>query len=334
MSLAVIAAAGASLTACLDSSPELSAPFAEASSEPTGVAMPDSRMKDALPAPGAQRQPRATDRDPCAIDDVVLAACLPETTAVASPGPGRVVVAVGDGTLMLVVAGTEPVEIATAGSRVRQIVAGPTVAEDGQLFLLRVDGSVARLTLLPGGGADLRELPEHASPSALGLYLDDSGAPNTLLAGDPGIELISVCHGPHGSPPLLTVRLDGTPMLAQWSEGLIQPVGGVDLSDSLGGCAIVGDRVIVAVPGAQRVVAIPVAPPAPGPFGAWTVAGSPEVIIDGEFGHIGWVAPVFVEGGVEVWGATVNRAEGRSGGDSDERVVRLPSGGSAGGSPD
>ena len=157
---------------------------------------------------------------------------------------------------------------------------------------------------------------------------------NTLLAGDPGIELISMCHGPHGAPPLMTVRLDGTPMLAQWSDGLIEPVGGVDLDDSLGGCAVVGPDVVVAVPGAQRVVSIPITPPEPGPFGAWTVAGSPSTLLEGEFGHVGWVAPVLAEGGVEVWGGTVNKAEGRPGGESDERVFRIPSGGSSGGSPD
>ena len=331
--VALTAALSLTLAACMDDSPELAAGFAERTSEPTGLPMPDSHMRDAMPAPGAQREPRGSD-DPCAIDDVVLAACLAEITAIASPGPGRAVAATADGRLHLVVAGTEPREIADAGSRVAQITAGPTSAEDGQMFLLRLDGSVARLTLLPGGGADLRELPQHAHPLNLGLYLDSSGDVNTLLAGDPGIEILSVCHGPHGAPPLMAVRLDGTPMLAQWSDGLIQPVGGVDLDDSLGGCAVVGQEVIVAVPGAQRVLSIPVTPPEPGPFGAWTVAGSPTTLLEGEFGHVGWVAPVVAEGGVEVWGATVNRAEGREPGASDERVFRIPSGGSSGGSPD
>ncbi|MCG7438106.1 MULTISPECIES: glucose dehydrogenase [Corynebacterium] len=333
--VAVAAAAVMALTtsACMDDSPATQTPFEARESEPTGLPMPDSGMRDAMPAPGVQREPRGSD-DPCAIDDVVLAACLPEVTAMASPGPGRAVVATADGRLHLVVAGAEPVEIADAGSRVAQITAGPTVAEDGQLFLLRADGSVARLTLLPGGGTDLRELPEHGDAMTLGLYLDEDGEVNTLLAGDPGIEVISMCHGPHGAPPLMTVRLDGTPMLAQWSGGLIEPVGGVDLDDSLGGCAVVGPDVVVAVPGAQRVVSIPITPPEPGPFGAWTVAGSPTTLLEGEFGHVGWVAPVVAEDGVEVWGGTVNTAEGRSGGTSDERVFRIPSGGSSGGSPD
>nr|WP_052753227.1 hypothetical protein [Corynebacterium xerosis] len=146
----------------------------------------------------------------------------------ASPGPGRAVVATANGRVQLVVAGAAPVEIADAGSRVRQITAGPTVAEDGQLFMLRDDGSVARLTLLPGGGTDVRELPRHSDPGNLALYVDGAGEVNTLLAGDPTIEVISVCHTPVGAPPLMTVRLDGTPLLAQWSGGLIEPVGGVD----------------------------------------------------------------------------------------------------------
>ena len=333
--VAVAAAAAMALatSACMDDSPATQTPFEVRESEPTGLPMPDAGMRDAMPAPGVQREPRGSD-DPCAIDDVVLAACLPEVTAMASPGPGRAVVATADGRLHLVVAGAEPVEIADAGSRVAQITAGPTVAEDGQLFLLRADGSVARLTLLPGGGTDLRELPEHSDAMTLGLYLDEDGEVNTLLAGDPSIEVISMCHGPHGAPPLMTVRLDGTPMLAQWSGGLVEPVGGVDLDDSLGGCAVVGPDVVVAVPGAQRVVSIPITPPEPGPFGAWTVAGSPTTLLEGEFGHVGWVAPVVAEEGVEVWGGTVNTAEGRSGGTSDERVFRIPSGGSSGGSPD
>ncbi|MFD5867315.1 glucose dehydrogenase [Corynebacterium sp. NPDC060344] len=329
---ALAAALPLSLAACMDDSPDLAGQFAEQPSEPTGVPMPDSHMRDAMPTPGVQREPRGQD-DPCAIDDVVLAACLPETTAIASPGPGRSVVATAEGRLHLVVAGAGATEIADAGSRVAQITASPTAAEDGQLFLLRADGSVARLTLLPGGGADLRELPQYSNPMNLGLYLDASGEVNTLLAGDPGIEVISMCHAPHGTPPLMAVRLDGTPMLAQWSDGLIQPVGGVDLDDSLGGCAVVGQEVVVAVPDAQRVVSIPIAPPEPGPFGVWTVAGSPETMLEGEYGHVGWVAPVVADGGIEVWGATVNKAAGRDGGASDERVFRLPSGGSSGGSP-
>ena len=330
---ALAASLALGLAACMDDSPELAGTFAEVTSEPTGVPMPDSGMREAMPTPGVQREPRESS-DPCAIDDVVLAACLPETTAMASPGPGRAVVATADGRVQLVVAGAAPVEIADAGSRVRQITAGPTVAEDGQLFMLRDDGSVARLTLLPGGGTDVRELPRHSDPGNLALYVDGAGEVNTLLAGDPTIEVISVCHTPVGAPPLMTVRLDGTPLLAQWSGGLIEPVGGVDLDDSLGGCAVVGEEVVVAVPAAQRVVSLPVAPPEPGPFGAWTVTGSPETMLEGEFGHVGWVAPVLADGGVEVWGATVNKAEGREAGASDERVFRIPSGGAEGGSPD
>ncbi|WP_295627141.1 glucose dehydrogenase [uncultured Corynebacterium sp.] len=322
-----------SATACMDDSPELAEPFAEAEAERSGVPMPDSKIGEAMPSPGAQREPRGAG-DPCGIDDIVLAACLPEITALASPGPGRAVVATADGRIHLVVAGDGASDIADAGGRVRQIAVGPTVAEDGQMFLLRDDGSVARLTLLPGGGTDVRELPEHSHPMSLGIYLGPDGDVNTLLAGDPGIEVASVCHGPHGTPPLLAVRLDGVPMLAQWSNGLIEPVGGVDLDDSIGGCAIIGQEVIVAVPEAQRVVSIPVTPPDPGPFGAWTVEGSPETLLEGEFGHVGWVTGVLAGEGIEVWGATVNTAGGRDGGESDERVFRLPSGGESGGSPD
>ncbi len=332
---ALAAAVSLSLSACMENSPALQGQFAERSGEPSGIRMPDAKIGDAMPAPGAKREPRGTsDPDPCAIDDVVLAACMPEITAIASPGKGRAIAATADGRLHLIVAGAEPREIADAGSRVAQITAGPTVAEDGQMFLLRADGSVARLTLLPGGRADLRDLPEHRNIGNIGLFLDDSAQVNTLLAGDPGIEVISMCHGPHGAPPLMTVRLDGTPMLAQWSYGRIEPLGGVDLDDSIGGCAVAGTDVFVAVPGAQRVVSVPIAPPEAGRFGAWKVMGSPKKLLEGEYGHVGWLAPVLAEGGAEVWGATVNKADGRDGGESDERIFRIPSGGAAGGSPD
>lgn len=64
------------------------------------------------------------------------------------------------------------------------------------------------------------------------------------------------------------------------------------------------------------------------------MTGSPETMLEGEFGHVGWVAPVLADGGVEVWGATVNKADGREAGASDERIFRIPSGGAEGGSPD
>lgn len=329
---AAMAVAALATSSCMDDSPARQRPFAERSAEPTGVPMPDRHVGEALAPPGPRRESRPTD-DPCATGDSILAACLGETTALAPAGPGRAVVATADGHIHLVTAGSPPADIADMGGRVLQITASPTVAEDGQLYVLLAGGGLSRLTLLPGGGTDVRDLPEHSDPETLGFYLDADGEPFALLSGDPGIELISVCHAPPGLPPLLTVRLDGTPMLAQWSGSLVEPLGGVDLDDTLGGCAFTGTDVIVAVPGAQRVVSIPATPPAPGPFGAWTINGSPTTLVEGEFGHVGWVAPVLSDAGVEMWGATVNKADGREGGDADERVFRLPSGGSAAGSP-
>lgn len=329
--VALAACAALPLAGCMDRDPELQGQFAERSGEPTGIRMPDSRLDD-MPGPTPQRESRG-DRHPCAIDDVVLAACLPETTALASPGPGRGVVATADGVLWLVVPGMEPKPLTEPGAGVRQVLASPSSAEDGQMFVLRYDGSVARMTLLPGGGVDWRELPDDSGPGTTALYFDRSGELNTLLAGDYGIDIVSVCHAPNDGPPLLTVRLDGEPMLAQWSGGFVEPLGGVDLSNSIGGCAFDGQQVIVAVPDANRVVGIPVTAPS-GAGGSWSVAGSPDVILDGEFGRVGSVAVVAGEEGLEVWGATRNTAGGEQGAESDERVFRLPAGGSGGGSPD
>lgn len=331
---AAAAALALALTGCMDTGPELGASFAEQTQEPSGMPMPDARLDDDPEGPTPRREPRGENDDPCAIDDAVLAACLPEITALASPGPGRGVAATADGVLWLVVPGTQPRPVGDAGMRVRQLLVSPTAEEDGQLFLLRVDGSVARLTLLPGGGSDLKELPEYSASGTLALIFDARGRLDTLLAGPPDIEVLSVCHGPSRVPPLMTVRLEGEPMLAQWSAaGLIEPVGGVDLDDSLGGCAVAEDQVVVAVPNAHKVVRIAVTPPA-GPMDSWRVAGSPETVLDGEYGRVRGVALVAGEEGPEFWGATANKADGTQASESDERVFRLPSGGSSGGSPD
>ena len=319
------------LAGCMDTDPELRGEFAERSGEPTGIRMPDSRLND-MPGPTPQRESRGS-QEPCAIDDVVLAACLPETTALASPAPGRGIVATADGVLWLVVPGMEPRPLTEPGSPVQQILPGPTSAEDGQVYVLRYDGSVARMTLLAGGDVDWRDLRADSRPGTQAIYFDRAGELNTLLAGDYGIDIISVCHAPNDGPPLMTVRLDGEPMLAQWSGGFVEPLGGVDLANSIGGCAFDGERVIVAVPDAHRVVGIPITAPL-GESDSWSIDGSPDIILEGEYGRVGSIAVVLGEEGLEIWGATENKARGEQGAESDERVFRLPAGGSEGGSPD
>ena len=49
---ALAASLALGLAACMDDSPELAGTFAEVTSEPTGVPMPDSGMREAMPTPG------------------------------------------------------------------------------------------------------------------------------------------------------------------------------------------------------------------------------------------------------------------------------------------
>ncbi|KAA9225580.1 glucose dehydrogenase [Corynebacterium amycolatum] len=326
-----------SLSGCMSASNALELPFTEDKSEPTGIAMPKFSSPDLPSTPVPTTENKAKDKGPCDLDDVTLAACLPLTTALASTGPGEALVATDDGALTVVAPGKTPREVARLGAPAKQLLPSPSVEEDRQVFVLRNDDTIARVTLVEGSTADVRELPDLSEPGILGIYFDrNSGAlsPRKLLVGDPGIEFQQFCHGPDGMPPLATAILDGTPQLVQLTGPVINPLGGVDLNDSIGGCAVMGDRVVIAIPDAQKVISMPVGPQYSGPDAAWEVKGSPEVLVDGDFGHISHVAAVAANQGIEVWGATTNKTAGAQASESDERVVRLPSDGAAGGSPD
>ncbi|WP_448851095.1 glucose dehydrogenase [Corynebacterium sp. 335C] len=342
---AACAALLACASGCLADDPALRGPFAEApeGAMPEPAPMPKAESPG-LPGSGPSSRPReADDADPCAVDEVTLAACLPEVTALAAVRPGEGAAATADGALWRIRPGAPPERVAEGGARVRQLLAMPDSAETGQVMVLRDDASVARLTLLPGGGADLAE--REPEPGAVAMHVGRDGEPAFLLAGDEGIEVVGVCAVPPDAPPLMTVYLDGRPTLVQWNGALVEPLGGVDVDDTIGGCAFDGSRVVVAVPGAQRVVALPVAlqsldesAPLPGDPGGpqvWSVEGGPDVLVEGAFGHIREIAVVPSAGGAEIWGGTANRALAEGGGGaSDDRVVRLPADGGRGGSPD
>lgn len=327
---------------CLADDPALRSPFTEVpgQAQQQPVPMPSAEVPGDPGSRGAAPEPDR-DRAPCDVDPVTLAACLPEVTALAGAGPGEGVAATADGGLWRIRPGLAPERVADAGGRVIQLMAMPDSPETGQILVLRADGTVSRLTLLPGG-ADYAD--REARPGAVAMYIDRGGRPDFLMAGDPGIEILGVCAVPPGAPPMMTARLDGHPTLIQWNGEIVEALTGVDVDDSLGGCAYDGANVVVAVPGAGRVVAVPMTlepldpvpgiPGDPGGPRTWVVGGGPDILVEGAFGHIGTVAVVPGDSGPEIWGGTVNRALAEGGpGSSDDRVVRFPAGG-AGGSPD
>ncbi|MEJ5919524.1 glucose dehydrogenase [Corynebacterium sp. H78] len=339
---AVVVPVSVTLTGCMDNSPDLQAAFTERAGEPTGIKMPKMDSPE-LPKSAAPTHSPRGPRPPCSLDDVVIAACLPETTALSHAGIGRGLAATADGDVWLVVPGLAPTVVTHNRAPVRQFLASPTVEEDGQVYMLREDSTVARLTLMPGGHVDVRELSDFNEPGILSIFMDSDEGLQKLLIGDPGIDFKTFCHGngATGLPQLGTAILDGVPMLVEWSAGYLTPVGGVDLDNSIGGCAIVGDSVIVAVPDVQRVVSIKIGSDNHPLDPHWVVEGSPEVLVDGDFGHITSVAGVVSGQGVEIWGATSNKSPERAidpgtipGGENDDRVIRLPAGAGGGGSPD
>lgn len=326
-----------SLSGCMSASNALELPFTEEKSEPTGIAMPKFSSPDLPSTPVPTTERSDSDKGPCDLDDVTVAACLPLTTALTAFGPGKALVATDDGALTVVAPGKAPREVVRLGAPAKQLLASPTVEEDRQVFVLRTDDTIARVTIAGDGTIDVRELPDLSEPGILGIYFDRTSgeqSPHKLLVGDPGIEFQQFCHGPHSMPPLATAILDGTPQLIQLTGPIITPLGGVDLDDSIGGCAVMGDRVVIAIPDAQKVISMPIGAQQDGADAAWEVKGSPDVLVDGDFGHISHVAAVAANQGIEIWGATTNKTAGAQPAESDERVIRLPSDGAAGGSPD
>ncbi len=305
--------------------------FTPVEAEPTGIRMPKFDSPE-LPEAAAPTHTAERNDEPCAIDDVTLAACLDYITDVVGASPNTAIAATETGHLWRVTPGTPPVQLAELGIGIKQLLASPTVVEDGQVFVLLNDGTINRLTLLPGGGHTIQDFSE-ANPETLGIYFDPRrGEPTRLLAGDPDIQFQAFCHNPlplPDMPPLATVILDGRPQLVQWSGGLLEPIGGIDLDNSIAGCAVAGDKVVVAIPDAQRVVAIGIEPnDDPVGLPSWQVSSSPEVLVDGEFGHVESVAAVFSAQGIEVWGGTANKAPVRVGtghtpGNKDDRVFRM-----------
>ena len=345
-----LSASVAALSGCMDTDPALKEHFAERSTEPTGIKMPKFDSPD-LPS-AVVPTPKNEKRDPnnpCALDATTVAACLPLTTALADLGPSTAVVATEDGNLYIVEPGKTPRLLANVGTAVRQILVSPSVTEDGQIFVLRADSTVARVTVFPATvhapePAEVRELPDVTEVGIIAIYFDDHGNLKKLLAGDPGIDIRSICHGPGNMPLLATAKLDGIPQLVQWVDGWIEPLGGVDLANDIAGCTVIGDHVAIAIPEAQKVVSVPIKPSAglaphgPSAHKKWELAGSPTTLVDGDFGRISHLAAVAGTHGFELWGATTNKspeiAESRQSSESDERVIRLPSDGKAGASPD
>ena len=332
--LATITIAAGAIGGCYSSTAADRAPFSEVSAEPSAVKMPKMSSPD-LPNQSVptEKQQQKSD-DPCATDDTTIAACLDGTTALVGFGPNQALVATEAGDVFLVAPGKKPEHVVNTGAPVTQFLASPSVTEDGQVYILRSDDTIARLTVITMGGlqADIKEMPELTEPGIEGIFFAGRRQVNKLISGDVNIVFHQLCHTPPDLPQLMTVSVEGIPQLAGFDDGIIDPLGGVDLDDSIGGCAVGGGKVAVAIPDAQKVVLVDIRGHG-GPDAGWEITGSPDTIIDGEFGHISHVAVVEGIQGFEIWAATTNRAAGE-GGASDERVIRLPQGGAAGGSPD
>lgn len=130
----------------------------------------------------------------------------------------------------------------------------------------------------------------------------------------------------------MTVTIEGVPQLAQLEGGIVKPLGGVDLDNSIGGCAVGGGKAAIAIPQAKKVITVDMKAQ-PGPLSEWAIAGKPDTIVDGEYGRISHLAVIEGSQGFEIWAATTNRTT-EDASAKDDRVIRLPQGGAAGGSPD
>ncbi|MBV7295144.1 hypothetical protein KRX51_04320 [Corynebacterium sp. TAE3-ERU12] len=329
--------AAAALTAALVLSgcsfdPAAQAPFSDQTEQ-----MPPAKMPKATPdgAPGAGKShsgKQDSSGDPCAVDDTTLAACLPTVTALVGIDMSRGLAATEDGAVWDIRPGLQPTVLTDAGGPVRQLVASPTVFEDGQVFVLMESGQVRRLTVLPNNRVDWRDLDTLREPAVLTAPKRPGAEPEPLFSDDERIELISACTQEAGPPTLLSTMLEGVPLISQWDGFLLSPVTGVSFDNSIGGCVVVNKTLIVAVPGAQQVVAIELQLDGADEFSSWTTKGAPEVLVDGQFGHIEALAAVPGPDGVEIWGGTINRRMG-TGGAADDRIVRIPSDGAGGASP-
>ncbi|MDO5731327.1 glucose dehydrogenase [Corynebacterium sphenisci] len=336
---AALAAAAALAAGCAAAPDPHAGPFTVREAEPSPAPMPDAALH--RPPTAEPRRGDGSD-DPCARDRITLAACLPAVTALAPIGPARALAADATGDLWEVAPGRPPRLVAELGARVRQLLPSPEVAEDHQVHVLLLGGAVLRLTLLPGGDVDRRELD--APPGTIAIYrgaLDPPGAPvNYLVAGDPAVEIVATCLTGRGVPPLLAARVDGRPQLVQLDGPELVPVAEVDFDDSIGGCAVAGGLAAVAVPGAQKVLTLPMsvgADPAPGAAQPprWRADGAPETVLEGEFGHVATVAAVPARGGPQLWAGTANRELAAAGpAAADDRVLRLPDAGAAAGAAD
>lgn len=309
-------------------------PFTEVEGDIHPIAPPDAEIES---LPDSDAAPQAQDQShPCDISDEILAACLPDVTAITATGDSRALTATSDGTLWDVRPGQEPVPLLQTPAPVRQLLPSSSVEEDGQVHVLLNDGSLHRLTLLPSGGTDWRDT---GTPGDTVAIVPGPTGPEHIRINDPGIELQAICDTPEGAPPIASVILDGQPTLVVFYGMMIEPLTGVDFDDSIGGCAASADEVVVAVPNAQRVVSIPLAlesgESALAEESFWSVTGPPEVLVEGMYGHVSTVTIVSADGAGEVWAGTANHVLAEAGpGESDDRVVRFPLDGAAGGSPD
>lgn len=151
--------ATAALGGCYSSTNADRAPFSEVTREPTAIEMPSivspTPSENGTPTRKAQKQ----SSDPCAESDTIIAACLDSTTALVSFGPNRALVATKAADIFLVSPGRTPQLVINSGAPVKQFLASPTVTEDGQIYILREDNTIARLTIVTTGSlhTDIRE---------------------------------------------------------------------------------------------------------------------------------------------------------------------------------
>ncbi|WP_040427894.1 hypothetical protein [Corynebacterium ulceribovis] len=313
--------------ACGIQDPALQAEFEE-STEQSALPMPKATVE-------GDRTPEKTapdvSEDPCATNDMVVAACLEETTALTPLGDERAVVGAGK-ELIMVARGAEPKPMAAFDSTVRQILPSPTVAADGQLWVLLHDGSVKRVTIFGQDRFDVRDYPEAYGVEV--ILLDANGEIVTLRnVSDNYFQLVSACQDPMTGLPILTGYEHGIPVVAAWGNRFIQPIGTVDAGEELGSCFVNGENLLVAGPAAGKVMHQKIAQ---NPQGTFELIGAPTTAVSGEFGRI-QAAAVSMMGDEELfWISTSNKSLNATAepSPSDDRVIIVPGGSASGASPD
>ena len=272
-----------------------------------------------------------TSKDPCATNDMVVAACLEATTALAPLGDERAVVGTGQ-ELKVVARGAKPRSLAKFNSTIRQILPSRSVLEDGQVWVLLHDGSIHRVTMLSSKRNVVQEVDDAHGAEVI-LLTRDGEIVWLRNVSDQYFHLVSACQDPVSGTPVLTGYEYGIPMVAAWSGGQVKPIGTVDAGEEVGGCQVNGENLLVAGPKEGKVMHQKIAFDR---IGTFEFNGAPTTAVTGDFGRIQAVG-VSQSGEEELfWISTSNKSTEATEKPkaSDDRVIIVPGGSSSGASPD